>query len=327
MAETTHQLIIGEEKPVLGLFRARPTPQPGVAIVLFREGQPLVTLWPEDRLTSGEVTWGNYKVLYRVDITEHSFNFDCDIPCKGEAFDFRAKVQINYSVDKPNIIVAKKIINARQILEPLITNMMRSISRRYDVEQSAQAEEAIIKQLPIDIQQRDTGFKLSHFIVELSLEEEARKHIRKIKQIDRDKEHQKQQAELDRQRLQLEMEHTKLRMDFYSPFIQGGQWQLLALQLANHPEDVATVTQMLSKQRQVELDNQLRTLKVMLEEDVIEGYQMEEACRSVLRRIVDNFETGMKSIENSEPSKQQKAIQSKQESEDVSTEAYSSKEE
>jgi len=46
---------------------------------------------------------------------------------------------------------------------------------------------------------------------------------------------------------------------------------------------------MLSQQRQADMENQLKALKIMLEEDVIEGFQMEEASKRVLQRFVESF--------------------------------------
>jgi len=285
----TNNLIISKETPRLRLFRPRPAPEPGIALVLFREGQPLITLWPGDRLTSGEVSWGNYKAIYKVDIAEHPFRFDCMLPCQGEAFEFHAQVSVTYSVDNPSLVVERNIADARAVLEPLIISTMRDASRKYEVEQSAEAERAITEQVQEESKKHNTGLELVRFAVKLSLEEDARNHIRQLKEIERAKVHERRQAELERQRIELEVERTRMKMEFYSPLIKEGQWQLLALQLANHPEDVANVAQTLRQQRQTELDSQLKALKIMLEEDAIEGFQMEEASRRVLQRFVESF--------------------------------------
>ncbi len=287
MTDTYNLIIAKEEIPRLRLFKPRPTPEPGVALVLFREGHPLVTLWPGDRLTAGEVRWGNYKIIYKVDVTEHSFGFDCTLPCESDAFDFQAGAQVTCSVDDPAIIVERNITDARVALEPLIIGTMRSISREYDVEESAAAERAIAE--AVEREAYNVGLKLNRFVVKLSLEEDARAHIRKLRQIERDKERERKEAELERQRDELEMERMRMKMGFYSPLIKEGQWQLLALQLTNHPEDVAAVAQMLSQQRQAEMDRQLKTLKIMLEEDALEGFQVEEAGKRVLQRFMESF--------------------------------------
>ncbi len=287
MADTYNPIIGKEEVPRLRLFQPRPTPEPGVALVLFREGQPLVTLWPGDRLTAGEVRWGNYKTVYKIDVTEYSFSFNCALPCESDAFDFQAKVQVTCSVDDPVIIVQRNVTDARAVLEPLIIGTMRNISRDYDVEESAAAERAIIQ--AVESEAYNVALKLNRFMVKLSLEEDARAHIRRLRQIERDKERERREAELEKLRDELTIERMRMKMDFYSPLIKEGHWQLLALQLTNHPEDVATVAQLLSQQRQVEMDRQLKALKIMLEEDALETFHVEEAGKRVLQRFVESF--------------------------------------
>ena len=284
----TYNPIIGKEKAHrLRLFQPRPTPEPGVAVVLFGEGQPLVTLWPGDRLTAGEVRWGNYKTIHTVDVTEHSFGFNCTLPCESDAFDFHAEVQVTCSVDDPATIVERNVTDARAVLEPLIVSTMRSISRDYNVEESAAAERVITQALEGESYQ--VGLQLNRLVIKLSLEEDARAHIRRLKQIERDKERERREAELDKLHDELEIERMRVKMDFYSPLIEGGHWQLLALQLTNHPEDVATVAQMLNQQRQAEMDHQLKALKIMLEEDALEAFHIEEAGKRVLQRFVESF--------------------------------------
>jgi len=287
MTETYNPIIGREEISGLRLFQPRPKPEPGVAIVLFKEGQPLFTLLPGDRLTAGEVRWGGYKVVYKIDVTEHSFDFKTKLPCSSDAFDFLADVGVTYSVEKADEVVKRNITNARSVLEPLITDTMRNISRQYDVEDSATAERTINEALKK--KSYGVGLKLNRFVARLSLEDEARDYLRDLKKIDRDKEREKRAAELTLQRDQLEIERQKMKMDFYGPLIEKGQWQLLALQLSNHPEDVTTVMQFIREQRQDEINRQLEILKIMIEEDAIEGFQLQDTGKRVLQRLIDSL--------------------------------------
>ena len=88
MTNSFNPILGKEDIPRLRLFRPRPTPEPGVALFFFQPGQPLVTLWPGQRLTAGEVSWGNFKAIYKVDVTERALQFNCTLPCESDAFDF-----------------------------------------------------------------------------------------------------------------------------------------------------------------------------------------------------------------------------------------------
>lgn len=294
MISATNLIISEENVPRLTLFQPRPTPEPGIALVLFREGKSVVVLWPDDRLTAGEIRWGNYKKIYKVNIAEQSFIFNSTLPCQGDAFDFHAQVQVTCAVKNPATIVENKVNNAQAVLEPLITDTMRSISRRYDVEDSELAEREIAQ--VIESQEYGVGLAVKRFVVKLQLEEDARVHIRKLTQYDRDSVLADKEAQLQKQRDAIERERMKTKMEFYGPLIKQGQWQLLAMQLSNRPEDVSIIIQMLNQQRQQEMDHQLKALKIMLEEDVIEGFQLEETGQRVLQRLVDGLGSGSETL-------------------------------
>ena len=78
-------------------------------------------------------------------------------------------------------------------------------------------------------------------------------------------------------------------MDFYAPLLKKGQWNLLALQLSEHPEDVASIVNFINQEHQAERDNQLKMLKIMLEEDVVEGFQVEEVRKRILQKVLDSL--------------------------------------
>jgi SOS-response transcriptional repressor LexA len=313
MPDPYNPIIAMEKIRRLRPFR-HPTPEPDVALVLFRGGHPLVTLWPGDRLSAMKIIWGNYKIIYEVDITEHWFGFDCTLPCKGDAFHFHAEVRVVYSVDDPATIVRRKAINACEDLTPLVIQTMRRISRNHDVEEIDAAERTITE--AVERGAYDVGFKVNRCVVSLSLEEDARAYIRKLRQIERDKERERREAELQRQRDELELERMRVKMDFYSPLIREGHWQLLALQLTNHPEDVATVAQMLSQQRQAEMEHRLEVLKVMLDKGALEDFDVEEAGKRVLQRLVESLalEPGARALD-SETERKALPVQEEQTSE------------
>jgi hypothetical protein len=262
-------------------------------------------------MTAGEARWGRYKTIYTVDISEKNFQIKVDLPCKGDAFEFHAVADVTCSVANPIAMVERKIRDIREVLKPQILETMRRISRRYEVEQSAEAETQIAEEVRAESVNYDPALTINSFVVELHLEDKAREHIQSITEIQRehdrrlaqiklDKVREEKEAELQRQRNQLEaeleqqrskfeMEQMQTRMDFYGPLIQGGQWNLLAMQLAKHPEDIESVARTLREQQRAEMSNQLEALRMLLEEDVIEAFQMEEASKRVLRRFVNSF--------------------------------------
>jgi len=353
------------------VLQPRPIPDPGTALVLSAEGQPLLTIRQGDKgPTNGEILWGKYNFVYKVDLTEHPLRFRCSLPCKTDAFDFQADVNFRYAVNDPEMIVRRNVTDVAQLLEPLITEVMRNISRKHEVENSGAAEREISDSIKRVIY--DEGFNIYQFTLSLSLEAEARDRIRdkkrlqdeiereKIRQelekqkaqlaIDQDKQRQllelermrqqnqfqreeekthiqselelqkmRQDFELDkmqfeiiqtrqkeqldlelrRQREQFELEGMKMKMEFYAPLLKGGNFDLLALQLAQRPEDVRIIFQALNQQKESERDHQLQMLKMLLDADALEGSQINEVGKGLLRQLVGLTEQSTAVLESS----------------------------
>jgi hypothetical protein len=310
-----HNPIIGREE--LSRWRT-PVPDANTALVFLGNGQPTFTIRESQKgLTKGEILWGKYSLVYKVNLSDFPIAFNCNLPCATDAFDFQAEVRFLVSVREPEIIVRRNITDLYSVLQPLITDEMRRISRKYQVEESGAAEQEISANLKTKIY--DEGFNFKNLTVQLSLEEEARERIRRKKRLieeheldktriqqtaeiesQRNKyERQEKQASLfeemqtqmlrqnlERQQESFQLEMMKQRTEVYSTMLQAGQWQLLALQLAQRPEDVPLIIESLNKQKQIEREHKIKTLKVLIDTNAIEGWQLSEIGKRALQELV-----------------------------------------
>src|SRR6266511_5079007 len=127
----TYNPILGEESaPKRAMFQHRHGPEPGVAMVVHREGRPLVLLrTPTDRLTAGEAWWGSIKTVFKVDVSDHKLELTCDLPCEAHAFQFGARLQFTCQVKAPVEVVERRITDATETLEKDLVDAMRDVSR------------------------------------------------------------------------------------------------------------------------------------------------------------------------------------------------------
>ncbi|MGF1937692.1 MAG: hypothetical protein RM347_025435 [Nostoc sp. ChiQUE02] len=303
----TYNPIVSKEALRWGLLQRRPVPEPGTALVFVGDGQPLLTITQGQRgPTKGEMVWGKYNMLYKVDISEHPLSFRCDLPCKTDAFDFHAEVKFNCSVHEPEIIVQRNVTDVYEVLEPLIDHVMRSMSRSYEFKEVGIAEREIGDRVKQEVY--DAGFQLNRFVLKLSLEQEVRDRIRRKTNIQEEVEVDitsikgkselektviEEQNKLEKLKIEsdkLEIERLRIKMDFYNEIIQTGSLQLLVLQLAKNPNDVMAVAQMLNQQRQLAVDNEVKLLEVLLKEDAIEGSQFDDAGKHIVQRLMGLIE-------------------------------------
>jgi hypothetical protein len=244
-------------------------------------------------MTMGEVAWGRSASLYEVDISERSCDFNCKLPCKSDAFEFSARVHVAYKVDDPSIVVGNDgIADGRELVQRLTLGIMRAKSREFEVEKSAEAEAAISELVLDTTHDPPSGLKIVRFSVELELEEDARAFIRNLKILKRNKELELGQSDLEKQRLALSHELEGMKLNFYGPLVRAGNWELLALHLANNPDEVANVAATLRELDAETFDRQMAFLKTLIEGDAIEGFDMGETAQRLLRNLVESLESG-----------------------------------
>jgi len=308
MADTYNPIFSREQIRGGQLFQQRPVPDAQTALVFSGEGQPLLTITHGQRgITRGEMLWGKYNLLYKVDMTEHPLSFRCDLPCATDAFDFHADVRFTCAVRDQEMIVRRNVTDVRQALDPLIVEVMRSMSRNYQVEESEFAEREIGNRVKNAVY--DAGFQLNRFVLTLSLEQEARQRIREKRDIQDRAELEKtriqssiqreqEMQKLHLQRQQFEMDLIKLKMEFYSPLLKAGNWQMLALQLAQNPGDVQIILQQLNQQKQIEREHQMKMLKMLLDADALEGSQISEVGKRVLQGLFAMTEESTPALES-----------------------------
>lgn len=274
-------------KEALPLFCTQLSPEPGIALVLPGRGKPLLTLKQNEYMPFTHIFWGRlmgiYQSVYRVDISDQTFSFDCHIPCQTGVLKFLAKATVTYKVANPEIVVTKKITDAEQTLEPLLIDCMRDRSRQYTLQQYTDAENAIRGNLMTEINknhQIDTGIQLVRFLVALSPEKAVHDP----------------------------MHNSEIAKIVYLPLIEQGKWTLLAQHLANHPDDIRSVIDEITQSRADELNGFLQVLDMMLKNDVIEGAQLGEEGRSAqeyLKHYLEGLRSshGGKALPASEPVK------------------------
>lgn len=323
MTDTYNPIIDKIEVSSLGFFQKRPIAEPGIALVFSGEGEPLLIIMQGERgITKGEIISGKYRIFYKVDLKEYPLSFKFIIPCATDAFDFNAELKFVCAVEDPEKIVVRGVNDVKSFLEPLMEEVIRKISRNFQVEESIDAEKEISTRLKRAIY--DEGFQVDRFVLKLSLEQEIRDRIRgkklaedtaamEITKIKQDKkieserqslEIQRQEFENERKKMQaeFEIEQIKMKMAFYAPILQSGNWSLLAMQLSQNPDDVKLIAEELNKQKQLERDHQMQMLKVLLEENALEGSQLNEVGRRTLKGLLAITEQYTPSIESGDGS-------------------------
>jgi hypothetical protein len=381
------------ERPKTRMFGGLPSAAPGTVLVVDREGHPVrVLATSQDRLTAGEVRWGQIRTLYEVDITEHPLEFRATFPCSDDIGGFRALVQLSCAVIDAADVVMRGIRDVARVLFPPVTETLRRVCSQFPAENYQEAEAAglnAIRRLETG-PGHDPAFRISRIHLVLDLDDAAASYVRGRKETTRnltrqedaarlereksrleaelthatgqfdqqrlvmqrdrerleaeladqrqqleleraaararseqqtagdlelerlrfERQRQAMQAELDRQKLELELGRAELQAQYdmkvldarlvrdqkhvaqLTELLSRGQYAALAMQLAQDPDAIGPVSAYLADQRAADTNRQLQALKLLVENDGLEGWQITDQAKAVLRQLIATWSAG-----------------------------------
>jgi hypothetical protein len=115
---------------------------------------------------------------------------------------------------------------------------------------------------------------------------------------------QRKQAELDAQKLELDLERARLQAQYDKRMLEAklerdrlqvteltrllgqGQFAALAMQLAQDPAAIGPIIDHLADQRAADINRQLQALRLLVENDGLEGWQITEQAKTILHRLI-----------------------------------------
>jgi hypothetical protein len=276
--------IIGEEHASrVVLPWGRPATKPGEALVIFRPGQPLVTIWP-NRLPDTRVVYSN-AVIYRVDIADHLLTFRYPVPSRGDGFDFTVEVSMVCTVADPAVIVDRKGTKPYDTVERLLEGTMRLVTRRYQNDEGAEVEQAIKIAIANAISNSEygPGLAFSSVAVKATPHEDTRKFAGNVIRAEHD-------STLEEMRDTAKHSRLRKNLDVYGPMVRGGQWDVLALRLASNPDDIDGVLDRLASADAREQQQNWEAIKYFLDRDEMEGFHLDAPVRALLERFVERLQ-------------------------------------
>jgi hypothetical protein len=231
-------------------------------------------------LTAAEIWFDAPRVMYEVDTGVHHDSFSLGLPSSEEAFSFQADISVSWQVRDPKAAVEALLDDAGPVYQPLVRQELRRISRRFDIEDSAGAEQAIASEFVCERQQLPHGLVMRACSVTLSLDAGTQRHIAdrthtRRAQENRQREHEARlvetgltkieedaahQLERLRKEKELEMERMQeehrialqtMRMEFYDNALQDERYGLIKLRLERSPDDIDGVIDLVARHRQL----------------------------------------------------------------------------
>ncbi|MFE7114301.1 PE-PGRS family protein [Streptomyces sp. NPDC057654] len=253
---------------------------------------------PPHRPSRSEVMSRRYTAMYEVDMGVHAVHLELALPSDIDAFEFGAVIDLSWQVEDPARFVESRERDVPALLTRQLQQLLRSVSRRYPVERSAEAERAV--QDAVDSRGpfgADAGLRVG-CAVRLRLDDDAIAHQRELRTIRYAEEvldpghalrmrRQRREHEFEVERAQQEQELNAQKIAFYQYHLEQGGVAAWALHLAQHPEDSRLVMESMRADQLEMIRNQMHLATEVMKGNGLEEYQMEEPKKLALKVVND----------------------------------------
>ncbi|GGX66405.1 PE-PGRS family protein [Streptomyces anandii] len=249
---------------------------------------------PPQRPTRAEAATRRYTSVYEVDMGSHPVQLKLRLPSDDDAFSFGAIADLTWRVADPVAYVASGERDVPTRLSRELQQLARPITRRYSIEDSPEAEQAVLGAVMAEGRfAAGTGLDVT-CVVRLRLDDEAIAHRRRKRSLRYesemlDPEHEfrmrqaRQEHELEWLRQQQSHQLVAQKIAFYQYHLQHGGVAAWALHLAQHPMDTKMVIGTLQKDQLGAIRGQLQ----LIAGDTLEDFQKAESARTVLKSVDD----------------------------------------
>ncbi|MGH3773279.1 MAG: hypothetical protein ACRDRW_18100 [Pseudonocardiaceae bacterium] len=277
------QLILSERAlSRFELLRQRHRRRAWNGLVLVNSRGECHSFAPERWPTMGELLWKGRGTLYEVDMGLHWTSLKFDLPSHAEAFPFHAVIDIEWRVTNPDRVVKNGMNDVREALSPSLHHRLSAITRQFDVQDTAAAEAKAHKSLTDQPIGGEYGLESHVPSLRMQMDEPTVIYAAAIRQVQREISLERETQAL---RLLRENSTTTLitrRVERYRDIIVAGDYDQFALQIAQNPDEVATVVQMLRNERLEKYRNFADFVTRLVDSGAIERYEIDDLVKPVL---------------------------------------------
>lgn len=272
------------KKSFLGLKTERPRAELGQALVLTGGGAPLV-LMPGERATSGEAAWAGYDTVYEVDLGKHNLNVTGNAPADDGIAEFQFNLAFSYRVNSPRQLIEDGLQDPSDVLRQVLTETIRRVTSNHnirDVQQATNATRSVLDK-------NQLSSKLPFELADISLRLEVDSAVKTIAKTRNEQEaavlRQQHSQEIERMKEAHNQEIWAQRRTVYENMADGGQMAALMQQLAQRPDDIAQVSEILRQQDERQRLENLQLLQTMLDKEMIQDHHMKDVIVNIVNSV------------------------------------------
>jgi hypothetical protein len=245
--------------------------------------------------------------VYEVDLGIHHTGLREDLPSQGHSASFHAIITVDWRVLDPSAIVRHQVLDIRKTLYADLIQRVRGITREFTIDQVTDAEDKINDQLqgveidittPANMQQAlQKATKLgclgakyglwTSAITHLTLDDTAIEHNTKMMKLKWALEEEAAEQRLRMIKNKNQQEIMTERITVYRQIIATGDIEQFALRLANHPDEITAVTEIIREDQLTRRQDTIDFIKHMVDSGVVERWEVSDQVREALEWLRD----------------------------------------
>jgi hypothetical protein len=193
-------------------------------------------------------------------------------------------------VKDPVQIVRDGVHDVRETLEPHLRQRLSMVTRNYDVADAAQAEEVAAHSLQTEPLGSEYGL-ITRAFLQLQMDASSVEHATAVRKISWDIELERRFQALRIQRDDSTAALVQRRLDRYRDILVLGNVDQFALQMAQNPEEIPAVVQMLREERHNNRRATTDFVTKLLDSGAIDRHEINDQVREALNWLKDATDT------------------------------------
>ncbi|WP_158891107.1 hypothetical protein [Amycolatopsis anabasis] len=240
-------------------FYRRPPVKAWTARVFVQASGRCLVFMPDRQPTTRELLWSGIRTMYEIDLAYRHLAFEIDLPSTGDAFAFQARVDMQWRVTDPLLVVRDGITDIRRVLLPSLLADLRRATRRCRIADAEKAECEANREVADDALSRRHGLWTKVF-VRLRMDDQWRRNVR-----------------------------LEAQVGVYRAIIAMGDLNQFALQLAQNPKDVEPVVRALASERDLHRREVFDFIARLIESEALDRWEIDDQVREALRWLKDSI--------------------------------------
>ncbi|HEX8867374.1 MAG TPA: hypothetical protein VF821_17075 [Lentzea sp.] len=239
------------------LYRRLPVGARIARVFVTRSGRYL-TYPAAEQPTTGELVWKKVRTVYEVDLGVHVSTVNTALPSRGDKIYFDATVDLEWQVTDPEQVLRSGVTDVREVLTPRLLARLREVTRRFSIEDAAEAENSANQELGESLGAGRGLWVQPH--VRLTLDGTS-----------------------------LEQSDIQRKVDHFRTIIAAGDFDQFALQLTLQPQDIGSVVKVLVDERDSRLRATFDFMNRLLESDALDRWQIDDQVRTALQMAQESI--------------------------------------